>query len=433
MARILPAAASIHRIQSAGCRLLLGLLLRVGGHRLGVGDDFADPNRGVDAFWHGLVEGRSGVSDVTRFDASQFRCQLAAEVDNECLPNWEGPHRHELKRMAPFVQYGLTAGLDALEMAGLSPNHFEPMEGGFFVGVGMGGLDAIEAGIARQESQGWRRTNPFLIPSLVPNMAAAVLGLALDSPAQQVTFASGCAAALQAVGHGIAAIRSGQSRWILAGGAESVMTPIAFSGLHAMGYLSAATNGATPCPFDRQRNGTIVGEGAAMIVLEDLESATARGAEVIAEVAAYGTSSGRERAFFPSEGAIVASASQALRSGLQSVVPDAVYAFAAGLAADEVELDAIRRFAQVSDRRPLVTSTKGHLGYAFAAAGAMDVVAAALSLRNQLLPATLNLVDPAPQYEEMLVRRTQPEDMNSILVEAFGLGGVNASLLLNQF
>ncbi|GAB2809849.1 beta-ketoacyl-[acyl-carrier-protein] synthase family protein [Streptomyces daliensis] len=412
----------------------------------------------ADELWHGLLTGRSGIVPLTRFDPGRFRSRYAGQIDDAAVTFGPGPLQFEIKRMSAFVRYALFAAGRALEDGGLvaSPENTAgaagasssvpsapspppqgcPPGGAVFLGVAMGGLPSIEAGVLRQEQRGVRRTSPFLIPSLLPNMAASAIALRHGIEDEQTTIAGACASGCQALGQAMRAIRSGDRTWALAGGAEAVTTPITYSGFEAMKVLSRRDDPAdTPRPFDRERDGMVVGEAAAVFVLEDRDHAEARGAVVHGELTGFATNSG-------SDGIAGISAHHAARcmSGAladAAVAPDAidcVFAQASGMVqGDAAEIEAVRTVASDARRKPPVTSIKGHVGHAFAANGPLNLAGALMAIRHRTVPPTLKLDHTDPSFTGVdIVREARVTEVRRCLVNACGFGGINASLVVSR-
>lgn len=384
--------------------------------------------------WERLIAGHSGVGPVKRFDASRFSCRLAAEVVDGEWGVSEVPYAHELKRMDRFVQYALAAASHAFADSGILSDGACPPDGGVFIGVGTGGLPHLEAGVILQETRGPRRVSPYFIPSLISNMAASMIALNYRFRGPQYTLAGACASGNQALGQAMRAIRSGELRWALAGGTEAAITPIGFSGLQAMHALSNTPDAChTPRPFDQDCDGMIVGEGAAVFVLEERGHAEARGAAVRAELSGYATCSGGMQITLPAAEDMTRCMELALRDAkLEAADIDCVYAQAAGMVkGDECELQALQQVFETA--RPAVTSIKGHIGHTFAASGPLSVMASIETLRTQKIPPTLHVETVAPQYSETdIVREPRARDVRHCLINSFGFGGVNASLVVSH-
>lgn len=390
----------------------------------------------LDELWRRLLHGPTGVGPITRFDASRFSCRLAAEVESSYLPESGEAYLHEVKRMARFVHFAIGAASAALEDAAFPRQMLTAADGsgGLFVGVAMGGLGNIEDGVLLQEAKGPRKTTPYLIPSLIPNAAAGMIGLLNGFRGPQYTVVGGCASGSQAVGQAMEAIRSGQLRWALAGGSEEVTTPITYSGFQAMGILSENQDPAsTPRPFDRHRDGMVVGEGAGMLMLESMDSAVGRGVPILAELTGYATSSVISKAFFQCGDETARCMRLALQdAGLRPGDIGCILAHAGGLAGDAGEMAAVQEVFPEATTRPALTSTKGHLGYCFAGSGPVDVAAAVLSLRHQSLFPTLNFSAADPELADLeIVAKPVDRALEHCLINSFGLGGVNASLIVS--
>jgi 3-oxoacyl-[acyl-carrier-protein] synthase II len=390
----------------------------------------------VDSFWQRLLHGPSGVGPITRFDSERFSCRLAAEVEPEYLPDSGEAYLHEVKRMAPFVHFAIGAAAAAFADAGFPRERIQAADGsgGLFVGVAMGGLGNIESGVLLQEAKGPRKTTPYLIPSLIPNAATGMIGLLNGFRGPQYTVVGGCASGTQAVGQAMEAIRNGQLSWALAGGSEEVTTPITYSGFQAMSILTeTADPRVTPRPFDRTRDGMVVGEGAGMLLLESLESALERGAPILAELTGYATSSVISQAFFQCRDETARCMQLALAdAGLQPGDIDCILAHAGGLGGDASEMKAVQEIFPDPAARPALTSTKGHLGYCFAGSGPLDAAAAILALRHRQIFPALNFQETDPEFADLeIVSRPVDRSLRHCLINSFGLGGVNASLIVS--
>jgi 3-oxoacyl-[acyl-carrier-protein] synthase II len=408
-----------------------------------------------EELWEGLVKGRSGIGPLTRFDPARFRSRLAGQVDEAALVFAPGPLLFEVKRMSAFVRYALFAADRAIEDSGLdvaTPADDAPHDGpaggrprgAVYLGVAMGGLPSIEAGVLTQERRGVRKSSPFLIPSLVPNMAASMIALRHGVEEEQLTVAGACASGSQALGHALRAIRSGAVSWAIAGGTEAVTTPITYSGFETMNTLSRAEDpSAAPRPFDRARDGMVVGEAAAVFVLEDRAHAEARGARIHGELTGYATNSGSTDL----TGVSVRHAARCMNDALADAALDAaavdcVFAQASGIRqGDAAELEAVRAVARGGGGGcapgpapgPIVTSIKGHTGYMFGANGPMNLAAALLALRHQTAPGTLNFQEADEPFADVdIAACARPTGLRHCLINAFGFGGINTTLIVSR-
>ncbi|HEV7878316.1 beta-ketoacyl-[acyl-carrier-protein] synthase family protein [Bradyrhizobium sp.] len=387
----------------------------------------------VTEVWRQLLLGETGVRPISRFAADRFVSSLAAEVDDARVVLGEGPFDFEMRRMALFVRFAVAAGEAALADAKLCINDGSA-SGAMHVGVSMGGLPNIEAGIMRQESKGPRKTTPFLIMSLIPSMAASMLAQRAGFEGRQLTFAGACAAGSQALGAALEAIRRGEHSWILAGGAEAVTTPITFSGFEAMRLLSRGGDPAlAPRPFDRGRDGFVIGEGAALFVVEELERAGARGATIYGEISGTATSTGVDGLLLQAPESIAACIRAAIQdAGLEPDDIDAVYAQGSGLVrGDRAEVEALR--AVFGRRMPPVTSIKAQTGYTFAANGPLSMLAALMALQTKTLSPTRNFENADDELGALdIVTAPRAFAGRHCLVNAIGFGGVNATLVVSS-
>lgn len=387
----------------------------------------------LEDLWQSLESGISAVDVLTRFDPSRLPCRLAAEVRGDAYEIRDGDYAHEIRRAGRFVQYAVRAAEDALAHSALELG--EDLASALYLGVSLGGLDKMEAGVIRQETRGPRKVSPYLIASMLPNMAASLIALRNHLPWPQITLAGACASGAQALGEAFHGIRTGRYQRALAGGCEAVLTPIAFASFHAMRMLSTATDpAATPRPFDTESSGTVVGEGAAIFVLEEMSGAERRGAAIHGEIRGYGASSGAASiALTATADCLRAMRSTLANAGLEPSAIDCIYAQAAGVKqGDESELEAIQTLFGEAGARPAITSIKGHLGHTFAASGPLNVAAALGALAGRPIPATLHLESIDPRFADLDLLAPSPRPVHHCLINSFGLGGVNAGLVLSN-
>lgn len=385
-----------------------------------------------------LAAGRSAAGPITRFDAGRFACRVAVEVPEPALRFARAPLSHELARMSLFVRLAVHAGLQALDQdpATTETPRLPPGRGMIVAGVAMGGLPHIEAGVMRQERAGPRKTTPFLIPSLIPNMAASMLALRLGFEGPQATLAGACASGTQAIGYALSELRAGRIDWALAGGSEAVTTPITWSGFEAMHALARGDGDAAPPvarPFDARRDGMICGEGAAMLLLERPAAAARRDAPVLGRIIGYATNSGApDLTAIPDRQGLACMRAALNDAGIRPDEVGAVIAQASGMiTGDAIEAGAIARLC--GRRTPPVTSIKGSTGYLFAANGPVSTVAALGALARGQLPPVTGLDQPSDDTAMIDAVRHQPRIIDRdapILVNSFGFGGINASLVV---
>jgi len=380
----------------------------------------------------GLVEGKSGVRALTRFDATRFPGSLAAEVRDGSFAAAEGPYSYEIRRAGRFVQYAVAAAESAVADLGMPWRELPPDRAGVYLGVSTGGLDEMEAAVLRQEQRGPGKISPYQITSMLPNMAAGLIAMRLGCSGPHYTFNAACAGGTQAIGEAMHGIRAGRLVSALVCGADGVLTPIAYSSFGAMRMLAASADvESVPRPFDESSNGIVLGEGAAAFVLEDREHAEARGATIYAELLGYAATTGGARVALQSKDDVWRCMEATLEDArLRAAEVDAIYAQAAGIRqGDECELEAIEAAFPPDRMRPAILSIKGHIGHTFAASGPFNVAGAVAALRSGKLPKTRNLRAPLARFAHMNFgpdyRVPRPRN---ILINTYGFGGLNASL-----
>lgn len=403
---------------------------------------------GVPATWNALLAGRCGIGPVTRFDTSRTRCRIAGEVrefDGEARFGTKGS-----KRMALFTQYALAAAEEAMAGAGLGESLPVPADRmAVALGAGMGGLPTLEYAADWYYGQAPGRISPYFIPMLVPNMAAANLSIRFGARGPSICPAAACASGAQAIGEAFRLIRSGLADAALAGGAEATITPLALLGFAIMRALSQRNDEPQKAsrPFDKDRDGFVLSEGAGVVLLESLDGALARGAPILAEVRGYGQSTdGYHLTSSTPDGSgparCMAAALQDAGSSVDEV--DAINAHATSTPdGDVAEVEGIRLLLGERVGAVPVTSCKGALGHALGGAGAIETVLTVLTLQQGIIPPTLNLDDLGQAQEGADVPACDPRldyvrgqarkhPVRMALNNSFGFGGVNVCLVLGR-
>ncbi|AFK52329.1 beta-ketoacyl-[acyl-carrier-protein] synthase family protein [Tistrella mobilis] len=382
-----------------------------------------------------LAEGRVAAAPITRFDPARFTCRIAAEVPEPSLRFARDHLSHELERMSLFVRLAVHASMTALgaDPAATGRPRLPEGRGLIAMGVAMGGLPHIEQGVLKQERAGPRKTTPFLIPSLIPNMAASMTALRLGFEGPQVTLAGACASGTQAIGHALAELRAGRIDWALAGGSEAVTTPITWSGFEAMHALSRGSGDERPAarPFDGARDGMICGEAAAMLLLHRADACDGRA--VLGRILGYATNSGApDLTRIPDREGLACMRLALEDAGVDPTDLGAVMAQASGMiTGDAIEAAAIAELT--GSHRPPVTSVKGATGYLFAANGPVSTVAALGALSRRRLPPVAGFRAASEDTACIDVVAGAPRDIDPgrpVLVNSFGFGGINASLVV---
>ncbi len=389
--------------------------------------------------WRSLLAGRSGVGPISRFDASRFPTRIAAEVKD--FDPTEFMDKKDVKKMDTFIHYALAASEYAMQDAGLTG--WRGGEGdrvGVIIGSGIGGFATIEAEHQVLLGRGPRRISPFFIPSSIVNLAAGRVSIRFGARGPNSAPCTACSAGSHAVGESFRIIERGDADIMIAGGSEAAITPLAVGGFDALKALSTRNEEPSRAsrPFDRDRDGFVLGEGAGILILEEIDHARRRGARVYAEMAGYSMSGDAHHITAPSpEGD---GAARAMRLALKDagVTPDQVdYINAHGTSTppnDRTESMAIRTVFGDHAYRLAVSSTKSMIGHLLGAAGAVEAGVAALAIYDQILHPTINLETPDPDCDlDYVPNRERRTLVRCALSNSFGFGGTNACLVLKRF
>ncbi|MDX1437132.1 MAG: beta-ketoacyl-ACP synthase II [Anaerolineales bacterium] len=393
----------------------------------------------VEAYWDGLVSGRSGIGKITQFDVSDMPCQIGGELKDFDPLNYMD--RKEARRSPRVTQMILAATKQAVEDAGLPDQMPVPERAGVLVGTGVGGLDRIMEAYTVLQKRGYGRLNPFHLPSAIPNMPASQIAIERKCFGPNNTTTTACAAGTQAVGEGAEWIQRGLADIVLAGGTEAVVMELVLGAFSVMRALPVSFNDRpeeASRPFDINREGFVLSEGAAILVLENLDHALARGAKIYAEVSGHASSSdGYHVAAMEPEGT---GPSRAMKWALDDagVQPSQVdYINAHGTSTplnDLTETKAIKTVFGEAAYDTHISSTKSMVGHAMGASGALEAMACALVIDNQQIPPTINYEHPDPECDLNYVPNEAIEkEVRYAMSNSFGLGGQNACLVLNRY
>ncbi len=392
---------------------------------------------GTRATWEGLLAGRSGAGPITRFDAADFSSRIACEVKG--FDPLDYADRRDTRKMDTFIQYALAASLFAAEDAGLETPLADPDRVGVIISSGIGGFETIEREHRKLLEKGPRRISPFFVPAMVVNLAAGWVSIRLGAKGPNSAMATACSAGAHAVGEAFRLVRHGQADVMVAGGAEATITPMCIGGFASMKALSTRNDDPERAsrPFDRDRDGFVVGEGAGILLLEERERALARGANPYAEVVGYGMSGDAFHITAPApdgSGAVRVMEAALAEANAAPEDVDAVNAHGTSTPLnDRIETAAIRQvFGEHADRLA-VSSTKSMTGHLLGGAGGLEAGISCLTLRHQTLPPTINYETPDPDCDLDIVPNTaRPAAVRSVLSNSFGFGGTNVSLLFRH-
>jgi 3-oxoacyl-[acyl-carrier-protein] synthase II len=393
----------------------------------------------LETFWQNLISGQCGIDRITAFDAAAFDTQIAGEVKNfDPLPAFPSPK--DVRRTDRYSQFGVYAGWAALKDSGADLDRLDRDEIGVIIGSGIGGLETTSAQIKVLLERGPGRISPFMIPMLISNMASGLFSMYQNLRGPNFATCSACATANHAIGEAWRTIKMGEAKMMFAGGAEAAVVPIGIGGFCAMKAMSTRNDDPkhSSRPFDKDRDGFVMGEGAGVIVLEELEHSKKRGAKIYCEIAGYGNTADAYHLTAPSpngEGA-ARCMKMALRSG-GLTIEDVNYINAHGTSTpqgDVCETQAIKTVFGDRAKKIAVSSTKGATGHMLGAAGAVEMTACALAIKHGIVPPTINLQTPDPECDLDYVPNTAREmKVNAIINNSFGFGGHNASIAAKKF
>ncbi|AUX72392.1 beta-ketoacyl-ACP synthase II [Erwinia pyrifoliae] len=392
----------------------------------------------VESTWNALVAGQSGISPIDHFDTSAYATRFAGLVkDFNCA---DFIPRKDLKKMDDFIQYGIVAGIQAMQDSGLEITEENACRIGAAIGSGIGGLGLIEKNHTSLMNDGPRKISPFFVPSTIVNMIAGHLTIMFGMKGPSISISTACTSGVHNIGHAARIIAYNDADVMLAGGAEKGSTPLGVGGFGAARALSMRNDDpqAASRPWDKDRDGFVLGDGAGVVVLEEYEHAKKRGAKIYAEVVGFGMSSDAYHMTSPPENG--AGAALAVVNALKDAHLSAEkigYINAHGTstpAGDKAEVQAVKSVFGTSARSVMVSSTKSMTGHLLGAAGAVESIFSILALRDQVVPPTINLDNPDEGCDLDFVPHTarQTKGMEYVLCNSFGFGGTNGSLIFRK-
>jgi 3-oxoacyl-[acyl-carrier-protein] synthase II len=392
----------------------------------------------AERFWEAALAGRGGAGPITRFDASRHDVRFACEVkdfDASALGD-----RKEVRKMDRFTQLGLAAALEALADAGLSLSGSVAERTGVFVGSGIGGIETLEQQKQVLLEKGPGRVSPFFVPMMIVNMAAGMISMRVGAKGPSNASVTACASGANAIGDAFRALRYGDADVMIAGGAEAPISPLAVGGFASMKALSARNDDPEHAsrPFDADRDGFVIGEGAGIVVLEELEHARARGAKIYCELAGYGYTSDAHHITAPApdgEGAARSMKAAMADAGLSPA--DVAYINAHGTSTplnDRFETMAIKTALGEQAKSVAVSSTKSMTGHLLGAAGGIEFVILALAHRDGRIPPTINYRNPDPECDlDCVPNRARDLEVGAALTNSLGFGGHNVTLATRRY
>ncbi|WP_347356405.1 beta-ketoacyl-ACP synthase II [Bdellovibrio sp.] len=392
----------------------------------------------IEESWSAAKRGQSGIAKITKFDTTGFDVTFAGEVKGFNADQYI--EKKEQKKMDEFIHYSIAASKMAVEMAKLELTEDVKNQTGVIIGVGIGGLSNIEETAIKMKERGPGRISPFFIPSVITNLAAGQVTIAMGLKGPNYSVTSACASGVHSIGDAVRYIRDGVTDVMLAGGAESTICGLAVGGFASMRALSTRNDAPEKAsrPWDKDRDGFVLAEGAAVLCLESLEHALKRGANILCEITGYGVSSDAYHMTSPApEGAGgYAAMSMALKdSGLKAEEINYINAHGTSTpVGDGLETAAIKRLLGDHAKKVWVSSTKSMMGHALGAAGAIESAFCVMAIRDQVAPPTINLENPSEDCDlDYVPHEARKGTINHVINNSFGFGGTNASMIFSKY
>lgn len=392
----------------------------------------------VETYWNNLIQGVSGVTNITKFDASKLTSQVAGEVKDFDVSKYMDPK--EARRMDPFTQYGIAASNQAVADSGLDMEKEDPTRVGVIVGVGIGGMIVYHVEHTKLLEKGPRRVSPFFIPMMIPDILSGHISIKHNMQGPNYASVSACASGAHGIGLGLMHIERGDADVMVVGGAEGTITEMSFAGFCSSKALSTRNDEPAKAsrPFDKDRDGFVMGEGSGIVVLEELSHAKARGAKIYAELSGMGFTGDAYHITAPhaeAHGAV-----RAMKLALKDSASnpgDVDYINAHGTSTalnDKTETRAIKQVLGDHAYKIPVSSNKSMTGHLLGATGAVEIVASALTIQNGIVPATMNYTTPDPECDlDYVPNEAREADVKFVLSNSFGFGGHNVCLGIKKF
>lgn len=389
-------------------------------------------------FWDGIKEGRNGVDTITSFDVTDFKCKIAAEIKD--FDAAEYIDKKDARKMDRYTQFGFIAAREAFENSGLDMEKEDPWRIGVITGSGVGGIETLETQHETLMTKGPGRVSPFFVPMMISNMAAAQIAIHLGAKGANENVVAACASGTNAIGNAFNIIKHGECDAIIAGGAEATITPLAFAGFCSMKAMSQNNDNPKLAsrPFDLERDGFVMGEGAGFLVLEELEHAKKRGANIICELVGYGITNDAYHITSPAPGGEGGAKAMEFALNSAGITPDKIdYINAHGTSTkynDSFETQAIKKVFGEHSKKLMVSSTKSMTGHLLGAAGGIEAIICALALKEGFVPATINYNTPDPECDLDIVPNVgRKADIEYAMSNSLGFGGHNSAVILKKY
>ena len=391
----------------------------------------------VEEFWKGIKAGKCGIDEITHFDATEYKVKLAAEVKGYNPEEYFD--RRNAKRLDKFSQFAIIAAKEAWNDSKLDKEKENMERVGVILGSGIGGLETMEKEMLNIYEKGPDRVSPMFIPMNIVNMAAGNVAIELGAKGESISMVTACASGTHCIGESFRMIKNGYQDIVIAGGTEASITPIGIAGFTNIKALSQSTDkNRASIPFDKERNGFVMGEGAGVIILEELEHAKARGAKIYAEVVGYGATSDAYHITSPAPGGEGGARAMKIAMEEAKIEPDNItYINAHGTSThlnDSCETEAIKTALGEASKKVMVSSTKGNTGHLLGAAGGVEAVVCAKAVEEDFVPATINYKVPDEECDlDVVPNEGRNVEVKYAMSNSLGFGGHNASILLKKY
>ena len=391
----------------------------------------------TEEFWKGIKEGKCGIDEITHFDTTDYKVKLAGEVKGYNPEEYFD--RRNAKRLDKFSQFAIIAAKEAWNDSKLDKEKEDMTRVGVILGSGIGGLETIEKEISTLLQKGPDRVSPMFIPMIIGNMAAGNVAIELGTKGESISMVTACASGTHCIGESFRMIKNGYQDVVIAGGTEAAITPSGIAGFTNIKALSQATDkNRASVPFDKERSGFVMGEGAGLVVLEELEHAKNRGAKIYAEVVGYGATSDAYHITSPAPGGEGGARAMMVAMEEANVKPEEVtYINAHGTSThlnDSCETQAIKTAFGEASKKVMVSSTKGHIGHLLGAAGGVEAVICAKAIEEGFVPATINYKVPDEECDlDIVPNEGRNVDVKYAMSNSLGFGGHNATILLKKY
>lgn len=387
----------------------------------------------LETFWSAIKEGKNGIKTVTKFDTSDYQTKVGAQIDG--FDPTQRIDRKEAKRMDLFTQYAIYASMEAVHMAGIDFSTIDPYRAGVIIGSGIGGIETLEENCRVLFEKGPKRISPFFVPMMIANIASGQVAIKFGIKGYNACVVTACATANHSIGDAMRVIQNGYADIMISGGAEASISPLGFSGFCAMRAMSENPDPDSACrPFDKNRDGFVMGEGAGILVLEEYEHAVRRGANILAELVGYGCTCDAYHITAPDPEGDAGAKCLELTLEDAGVSPDRVGYFNAHSTStplnDPLETKVVKR---VFGDKIAVSATKSMTGHLLGAAGGIEAIITVMALKEGYLPPTINLREPDPECDlDYIPNQGRKQDIEYAISNSLGFGGHNAALLFKK-